>query len=193
MDFQGLIMAICLASFPIPGSLSRHNVFQASAFFQASGIEGRVYQLSGNQMPSPRRHGPPPGFPSAADSPSASGSHSAADSPSIASPTPKSKGTGVAGTVCVFELTNDTQIVRQGTSPYFQTVHTRLILQANTDDKGNFSILLPPGTYSVFTKKGDLFYATRRDEKNNIAPVEVLPGKMTRVDCRVESAHKVIY
>jgi hypothetical protein len=181
MDFQGLIMAICLASFPIPGSLSRHNVFQATAIFQASGIEGRVYQLSGNQMPSPRRHGPPPGFPSAADS------------PSVASPTPKSKGTGVTGTVCVFELTNDTQVVRQGTSPYCQTVHTRLIRQANTDDKGNFSILLPPGTYSVFTKKGDLFYATRRDEKNNIAPVEVLPGKMTRVDCRVESAHKVIY
>jgi hypothetical protein len=205
MDFQGLIMAICLASFPIPGSLSRHNVFQASAIFQASGIEGRVYQLSGNQMPSPRRHGPPPGFPSAADStsvadshsagnsPSMADSHSAANSPSVASPTPKSKGTGVAGTVCVFELTNDTQVVRQGTSLYCQTVHTRLIRQANTDDKGNFSILLPPGTYSVFTKKGDLFYATRRDEKNNIAPVEVLPGKMTRVDCRVESAHNVIY
>jgi hypothetical protein len=150
-----------------------------------------VYQLSGNQMPSPRRHGPPPGFPSG-DSPSTAGSHPA-DSPSAASPTPKSKGTGVAATVCVFELTNDSQVIRQGTSPYCQTVHTRLIRQANTDDKGNFSILLPPGTYSVFTKKGDLFYATLRDEKNNIAPVEVLPGKMTRVDCRVESAHKVIY
>jgi hypothetical protein len=68
-----------------------------------------------------------------------------------------------------------------------------LIRQANTDDKGNFSILLPPGTYSVFTKKGDLFYATRRDEKNNIAPVKVLPRKMTRVDCKVESDHKVVY
>jgi hypothetical protein len=165
MDFHGLIMVICLASFGI---------------FQASGIEGRVCQLSGNQMPSPRRHGPPPGFPSG-------------DSPSAASPTPKSKGTGIPGTVCVFELTNDTQVVRQGTSPYCQAVHTRLIRQTNTDDKGNFSILLPPGTYSVFTKKGDLFYATRRDEKNNIAPVEVLPGKMTRVNCSVESAHKVIY
>ena len=193
MDFQGLIMAICLASFPMPGSLSRDNVFQASAIFQASGIEGRVYQLSGNQMPSPRRHGTPPGFPAAADSPAVADIHSAAESPSAASPPPKSKGTGVAGTVCVFELTNDTQVVRQGTSPYCQTVHARLIRQANTDEKGNFSILLPPGTYSVFTKKGDLFYATRRDEKNNIAPVEVFPGKMARVDCMVESAHKVIY
>jgi hypothetical protein len=203
MDFQGLIMAICLASFPIAGSLSRHNVFQASDIFQASGIEGRVYQLSGNQMPSPRRHGLPPGFPSAGDSPSTAGSQPAGSTaiadthqtgtPSAASPTPKSKGTGVPATVCVFELTNDSQVVRQGTSPYCQTVRTRLIRQANTDDKGNFSILLPPGTYSVFTRKGDLFYATRRDVKNNIAPVEVLPGKMTRVDYSVESAHKVIY
>ena len=181
MDFQGLIMVICLASFGL---------------FQASGIEGRVYQLSGNQMPSPRRHGLPSGFPpgatSAADSPS--GAHTPApDTPATASSLPKPKGTGVALTVCVFELTNDSQVVRQGTSPYCQAVHTRLIRQTNTDDKGNFSILLPPGTYSVFTKKGDLFYATRRDEKNNIAPVEVFPGKMARVDCMVESAHKVIY
>jgi hypothetical protein len=95
--------------------------------------------------------------------------------------------------ICVFVLTNDSQVVRQGTSPYCEAVHTRLIRQADTDDKGNFSILLPPGTYSVFTKKGDLFYATRRDEKNNIAPVKVLPGKMTRVDCKVESDHKVVY
>ena len=178
MDFQGLIMVICLASFGV---------------FQASGIEGRVYLLSGNQMPSPRRHSLPPGAPPAADSGPAAdstGSHPS-DSPAAASPLPK--GIGVAATICVFELTNDSQVVRQGTSPYCQAVHTRLIRQTNTDDKGNFSILLPPGTYSVFTKQGDLFYATRRDEKNNIAPVEVLPGKMTRVDCRVESAHKVIY
>jgi hypothetical protein len=170
MDFQGLIMVICLASFGV---------------FQASGIEGTVYRLSGNQMPSPRRHRPLPDTLAA--------HHPSPDSPSANSPLPKPKGTGVAGTVCVFELTNDSQVVRQGTSPYCQAVHTRLIRQTNTDDKGNFSILLPPGTYSVFTKKGDLFYATRRDEKNNIAPVEVLPGQMTRVDCRVESDHKVIY
>jgi hypothetical protein len=99
----------------------------------------------------------------------------------------------VASTVCVFELTNDSQVVRQGTSPYYQAVHTRLIRQIYTDDKGNFSILLPPGTYSVFTRKGDLFYATRRDEMNNIAPIELMPGKMTRVNCSVESDHKVVY
>jgi hypothetical protein len=128
-------------------------------------------------MPSPRR---PPGTP-------------AADTPSNLSAPTTPEGPGVKAVVCIFALTNDSQVIRQGTSPYCEAVHTRLIRQTDTDDKGNFSIQLPPGTYSVFTRKGDLFYATRRDEKNNIAPVKVLPGKMTRVDCKVESDHKVVY
>jgi hypothetical protein len=164
MDFKAvIIIVITLASF-----LPKHPSFQQS------GIEGKVFLVSGNRMPLKL-----PGHRS--------------DSTSAAGRPPDAAGSGVASTVCVFELTNDSQVVRQGTSPYCQAVHTRLIRQTDTDDKGNFSILLSPGTYSVFTKKGDLFYATRRDEKNNIAPVEVTPGKMTRVNCSVESDHKVIY
>ena len=176
MDFQALIMVITLASFPViqvqlqpePGMPLNRNLFQQS------GIEGRVFLVSGNRMPSrlPLHH---------------------SDSTSAAGRPPDTAGSGVAFTVCVFELTNDSQVIRQGTSPYCQAVHTRLIRQTDTDDKGNFSILLSPGTYSVFTKRGDLFYATRRDEKNNIAPVQVTPGKMTRVNCSVESDHKVVY
>jgi hypothetical protein len=100
---------------------------------------------------------------------------------------------GVKATVCVFELTNDSQTVKTATAGLCQSVQTRLIRQAEADDSGHFHIELPPGTYSVFTKKGHLFYATRRDEKNNIAPVEVLPGKMTRVECSVESDHAAVY
>lgn len=166
MDFRAFIIAIGAACLPPTGSASYTVVFQQS------GMQGRVYQLSGNRMPSPRR---PPG------------------SPAASSPLPQPEGPGVKAVICIFALTNDSQVIRQGTSPYCEAVHTQLIRQANTDEKGNFTILLPPGTYSVFTRKGDLFYATRRDEKNNIAPVEVLPGKMTRVDCKVESNHKVVY
>lgn len=138
---------------------------------QQSGIRGRVFQVGGNRMPAPprpgdtiRRPGERPG-----------------------------EGPGVKSTVCVFELTNDRQVTRQGTSPYCEAVHTKLICQADTDDKGIFRIPLPPGTYSVFTRKGNLFYATRRDEQNNIAPVRVLPGTMTRIDLPVESDQKVLY
>ena len=176
MDFQALIIVITLASFPVVQVQSRPEtgILLNRVPFQQSGIEGKVFLVSGNRMPLklPGRR---------------------SDSTSPAGRPPGAAGPGVASTVCVFELTNDSQVVRQGTSPYCQAVHTRLIRQTDTDDKGNFSILLPQGTYSVFTKKGDLFYATRRDEKNNIAPVEVMPGKMTRVNCSVESDHKVVY
>jgi hypothetical protein len=104
---------------------------------------------------------------------------------------------GVKATVCIFPLTADNQVIRAAgtgsSSPYYKAVLTHLIRQVDTDDKGYFQVALPPGTYSVFTKNGDLFYATQRDEKNNIAPVKVLPGKITRIQCSVESDHKVVY
>lgn len=100
---------------------------------------------------------------------------------------------GVKTTICVFTLTNSSQAEKADDAGRFSAVRTCLIRQIDTDDSGRFRIELPPGTYSVFTKKGKVFYATRRDEKNNIAPVEVLPGKMTRVECSVESDHAVTY
>jgi hypothetical protein len=157
MDFSAFILMVGLAVLP---------VHQRRA--QSSGIEGRVYLLAGNRMPSPPRR---PG-----------------DSVRRFSERP-----GVKGTVCVFELTNDSQVSRRGSSPYCEAVHTRLVRQVDTDDKGNYRISLPPGTYSVFTKTGKLFYAVRRDERNNIAPVKVLPGVFIRADISVESSQKVVY
>jgi|SRR5882757_6971884 len=100
---------------------------------------------------------------------------------------------GIRAVVYVFELTNISQVDRVDQTPYYKAIHTRMVQQIDTDDKGHFSVLLPTGHYSVFTKKGDLFYASRMDEKNNIAPVEVLPGEMTKVQCWVESDHKPVY
>ena len=48
--------------------------------------------------------------------------------------------------------------------------------------KGSFKAKLKPGIYSLFVKKGDLYYSSQFDEKNNIHPVEVRKGKMTEVD-----------
>src|ERR1700754_2335291 len=167
---------------------------------QISGISGTVYRLSGNHMPAPNRR-PHPAIDSARTSGADSSTVIQDSSGSGARP-------GVKATVCIFELTPDSQVVRSGgssgsgtgggastatSSPYYQAVLTHLIRQIDTDDKGYFQVVLPPGTYSVFTKKGDLFYATQRDEKNNIAPVKVLPGKITRIQCSVESDHKVVY
>ena len=164
---------------------------------QVSGISGTVYRLSGNHMPAPNRRPHLSG-----DSARTSGARTGADSSTAGARTGGDSSTagaraGVKATVCIFPLTSDSQVVRPagvgGSSPYYQAVLTHLIRQVDTDDKGYFQVVLPPGTYSVFTKKGDLFYATQRDEMNNIAPVKVLPGKITRIQCSVESDHKVVY
>ena len=165
---------------------------------QISGISGTVYRLSGNHMPAPNRRPR-----SAADTGRTSGSRTSGADSSNATPNysgaPSSGNvavrTGVKAIVCIFPLTSDSQVVRTSDtgSPYYKAVLTHLIRQVDTDDKGYFQVALPPGTYSVFTKNGDLFYATQRDEKNNIAPVKVLPGKITRIQCSVESDHKVVY
>lgn len=128
------------------------------------GIEGIVYPVSGNRMPSPDRKPAKPASPR-----------------------------GIKSTVYVFERTNISQVTQQGQSSYYMVINTKLIKQADTDDTGYFKITLPPGLYSVFTRKGDLFYASRRDEKNNIAPVEVVTGKFARVDCKIEGDRKAVY
>lgn len=101
---------------------------------------------------------------------------------------------GLRSTIYVFTLTGSDQVTRLAGSPYYYSaIKTPMVGQADTDTNGYFSLLLPVGRYSIFTKKGDLYYASRRDDKNNIAPVEVSPGKMTRVDCQVASDHPAFY
>lgn len=107
---------------------------------------------------------------------------------------PPPKHRGIRSTLYIYELTNIQQVTgAPGGSPYYTAIKTRMVCRTDTDSNGYFKALLPPGLYSVFTKKGNLFYAGRRDDRNNIAPVEVTPGKMTKVDCRVESEHRPVY
>ena len=45
---------------------------------------------------------------------------------------------------------------------------------------------LPPGEYSLFTKKDALFYANNFDGNNHIAPVKVVPHKVTQVNVNID-------
>jgi hypothetical protein len=173
MDFRAFIVRAYLSlNLGFPGSVPA-SPYQAPVTIPEQGIEGTARRISGNHMPSPRYPPSDQGHP--------------------ANPGTVPLPSGTHATICVFRLTNQTQVIGAGKTGFYRSVQTLLVRQADTDDSGRFRILLPPGTYSVFTKKGSLFYATIRDEKNNIAPVEVLPGKMTRVDCSVKSDHAAIY
>lgn len=118
------------------------------------GIEGHVYRVSGNQMPSPDKK------------PTA----------------PK----GIRTTLYIYELTNLTQVSRQGHSSFYSAIRTKLVKKIKTDSTGYFKIELPAGHYSVFVKKGTQFYANLFDGNNNIYPVEVTPQKMTTIEFKVD-------
>ena len=88
---------------------------------------------------------------------------------------------GIMATICVYEKTNTDQIERSGSAPLYSAIHTKQIATVTTDSTGKFTVLLPVGTYSVFIKKPNGYYANRFDEKNNINVVIVDKKKLTEV------------
>ena len=121
---------------------------------KTQGLEGHVYRISGNQMPSP----------------------------DIKPKAPK----GIKTTLYIFDLTNLNQVTRQNQSAFYAAVRTKLIKKIETDTNGYFKVNLPTGNYSLFTKKGELFYANTFDGNNNIAPLQVLPKKITQVEVKMD-------
>jgi hypothetical protein len=119
-----------------------------------TGIEGYIFKVSGNRMPSPDVKLTPP--------------------------------KGMAATLYVYELTNLSQLSRVSETPFYGNIKTRFVKTTQSDASGYFSVSLPPGQYSLFTKKDDQFYANYFDGQNNVAPVKVSPGKMTQVNVNVD-------
>lgn len=99
-------------------------------------------------------------------------------SPDEPPPVPK----GMQTTLYIHELTNVSQVTRQGQSAFYIAVATPLVAEVPTDDKGFFKVKLKPGWYSLFVKKDGVYYSSIFDDKNNIHPVEVKKGEMTEVE-----------
>jgi hypothetical protein len=92
---------------------------------------------------------------------------------------------GLLTTVLVYEPTHISQVKREGTAPLYTAISTRLVASVNTDSTGAFAVDLPAGSYSLFVKRGELFYANLFDTKNNIALFTVEEGKLTKADLKV--------
>ncbi len=140
-------MTFFIVSCSSPAHLNSESAYQ-------QGIEGYVYSISGNQMPSPD-----------------------------AKPAPPKR---VSTTLYIYERTNLSQVQRQGQSAFYYSIDAKFIKKVETDSNGYFKAPLPPGGYSLFVRKDSLFYANSFDKDNNIAPVEVLPGKFSRVEFRID-------
>jgi hypothetical protein len=88
---------------------------------------------------------------------------------------------GIKTTLYIYSLTNINEVSREGNSPFFKSISTEPVKEVQTDENGFFKIKLKPGVYSLFVKKGALFYSSQFDEKNNIHPIEVKKGNTTEV------------
>ena len=119
-----------------------------------TGIEGYIFRISGNQMPSPNVNLSPP--------------------------------KGIKTVLYIYELTSFSQVDRKGKSGFYTSIHTHLVQTVTSDDRGYFFTSLPPGEYSLFTKKDALFFANNFDGNDHIAPVKVVSHKVTQVHVNID-------
>ena len=88
---------------------------------------------------------------------------------------------GISAEVYVYQKTNITQTERFGGGATYSAIHTRQITSITTDSAGKFMVLLPVGSYSLFIKKQNRYYANSFDANNNINVVVVDRDKLTNV------------
>jgi hypothetical protein len=96
------------------------------------------------------------------------------------------KPRGIRTTLYIYELTSLSQVDREDNAPFYKSIQTRQVKKVKSNEEGYFKVWLPAGHYSLFVKKDSLYYANWFDGANHIAPVEVMPGKMTRIDFKVD-------
>lgn len=94
---------------------------------------------------------------------------------------------GILTTVFIYEPTHISQVTRTGTEPVYTAIATRLVASVETDSTGHFTVSLPVGSYSLFVKQGNRFYANLFDSNNNIALFTVEEGKLTQANLSVSN------
>ena len=101
---------------------------------------------------------------------------------------PPRKPNGIATKVYIYEATNLKDVERIGFTPSYQTIHTKLISTVQSDSTGHFAVELPVGSYSLFIKVNDHFYANAFDVANNISLTKVTEHSGTHVEIRQSAA-----
>lgn len=100
---------------------------------------------------------------------------------------PVSTPPALEATVYVYELTPVSRTERIGSSAVFLKVNTRLIDSVASDKKGYYQLALPAGVYSLFVKRDNGYFANSFDGENNVNPITVEDGKVTRLDVVVNN------
>jgi hypothetical protein len=122
------------------------------------GIRGMVFELVGNQMPSPTND-----------------------------LSKKNVGNPYPTTVFFYEPTNISQVISVNQGPLYNIINTKLVSTVKTDSTGAFIAALPVGSYSVFVQVDKLFFANNFDISNNISLVRVEANKLTEIKIQVNN------
>ncbi len=88
-----------------------------------------------------------------------------------------SKGSPVVREIYIYELTSDKQTEAAEEGGFYRKINSKFVKKVKSDKKGLFSVLLPPGYYSLFVKEEKGFYANLFDDAMNINPVQIRKGK----------------
>ena len=96
------------------------------------------------------------------------------------------KATPVVREVYIYALTNDKQVEAGEGAGFYQKVNSILVKKVKTNNKGQFSVSLPVGYYSVFTKEDKGLYANLFDDAMNINPVQVQRRRWTKIEVVVD-------
>ena len=128
---------------------------KANSVPEIQGIQGKVTEVTGNQMPMMGA--------------------------------PKAQPKGIKALVFIYEKTNINQVIQIGSSPIYTTINTKQVAFVETDSSGAFIFALPVGSYSLFIKQGNQFYANLFDSNNNIALFTVEEGKLTQVTLQINN------
>lgn len=88
----------------------------------------------------------------------------------------------------VYEPTHISQVkATEAGSPLYTAINRKLVASVLSDSLGRYAVALPAGTYSVFVKKGDYFFANLFDSNNNIQLVTVDSGKVSPLNILINS------
>ncbi|MDI9366255.1 MAG: hypothetical protein QM541_14960 [Flavobacterium sp.] len=102
---------------------------------------------------------------------------------------PKPKG--IKAEILVYEKTNINQTVKDAKTGFFTKITTQKIATVVSDSTGKFSVALPVGTYSLFVKMGNSYYANLFNQFNDIHAVSVHSGTIATTTIRI--SHKAVY
>lgn len=102
---------------------------------------------------------------------------------------PAPQGSLVKRTIVICGVTNMSEL--NGDAPLFENTGDKVITEVTSGDNGEFTVKLPPGKYSVFTKEKEGFFANGFDAENNVGVVTVEENKMT--DLQIDINYKASY